>query len=120
MKSVLVRPLLTLKKQAGRALSLCAAAAYSGAAMAASNNDVSLPSPNQGFLQKFTSWMQDVVDFVGGAGVLFIVFVSAAACIALWVAVPKSGSAAMAWVFRVCIGGIALFNLALLIGWAQG
>ncbi|NQD63305.1 hypothetical protein HP459_18170 [Enterobacter sp. CM29] len=108
-----------IKQKTGQSVAAVTALAYAGVASAA-NNDVSLPSPNQSFLQKFTSWMQDVIDFVGGAGVLFIVFVSAAACIVLWVTAPKSGGAAMSWIFRVLMGGIALFNLALLITWAQG
>lgn len=37
-----------------------------------------------------------------------------------WVMAPKSGSAAVAWIARVCVGGIALFNLALLLAWYQG
>lgn len=115
MKKMLGRYFSGLVKKAATVSGL----AYAGIASAA-NNDVSLPSPNQSFLQKITSWGQDIIDVVGGAGVLFIVFISAAAGIGLWVAVPKSGSAALAWVFRVCIGGIALFNIALLIAWFQG
>ncbi|MGC3479823.1 hypothetical protein ACPTKW_27915, partial [Pseudomonas aeruginosa] len=64
--------------------------------------------------------MQELVNFVGGPGVLFIVFISAAAGITLWVMAPKAGSAAVAWIARVCVGGIALFNLALLLAWYQG
>lgn len=90
---------------------------YTHAALAA--NDVSLPSPSASFLQKITSWLQDVVDFIGGAGVLFIAFVSAAAGIALWVLAPKSGGAALGWVFRACVGAIGLFNIALIISWLQ-
>lgn len=90
---------------------------YTHAALAA--NDVSLPSPSSSFLQKITSWLQDVVDFVGGAGVLFIAFVSAAAGIGLWVIAPKSGSGALGWVFRACVGAIGLFNIALIISWLQ-
>ncbi|HBO7987864.1 hypothetical protein [Pseudomonas aeruginosa] len=86
----------------------------------AANNDVDLGSPGDGPLAAFAGFMQELVNFVGGPGVLFIVFVSAAAGIGLWVMAPKSGSAAVAWIARVCVGGIALFNLALLLAWYQG
>ncbi|WP_263147673.1 hypothetical protein [Pseudomonas sp. RIT-PI-AD] len=84
------------------------------------NNDVDLGSPGDGPLAAFAGLMQALVDFVGGPGVLFIVFISAAAGIGLWVVAPKSGSQAVAWIARICVGGIALFNLALLLTWYQG
>lgn len=86
----------------------------------AANNDVDLGSSGSGPLEAFGAFMQELVDFVGGPGVLFIAFVSAAAAIGLWVAAPKQGSAAMAWAFRVCVGVILLMNLAILLTWLQG
>lgn len=83
------------------------------------NNDVSLPSANSSYLQKIITWMQDVMDVVGGAGTLFVAFVSACAAILLWIAIPKQSGGALAWVLRVCIGAIAVFNLALLFTWLQ-
>lgn len=86
----------------------------------AANNDVDLGSSGSGPLEAFAGFMQELVNFVGGPGVLFIAFVSAAAAIGLWVAAPKQGSAAMAWAFRVCVGVILLMNLAILLTWLQG
>lgn len=86
----------------------------------AANNDVDLGNAGGGPLEAFAGFMQELVNFVGGPGVLFIAFVSAAAAIGLWVAAPKQGSAAMAWAFRVCVGVIFLMNIAILLTWLQG
>ena len=86
----------------------------------AANNDVDLGNSGGGPLEAFSAFMQELVNFVGGPGVLFIAFVSAAAAIGLWVAAPKQGSAAMAWAFRVCVGVIFLMNIAILLTWLQG
>lgn len=83
------------------------------------NNDLDLGAPSDGPLAAFAGFMQELVDFVGGPGVLFIVFVSAACGVALWVMAPKQGSAAIAWIGRVCIGALVLFNIAILLTWLQ-
>lgn len=118
MKKVLANRVNVAKQKFKEALTFSLAMAFSGTALAA-NNDVSLDSPSEGFLQKLVSWMQDLIDVIGGAGVLFVVFLSLAACIIMWVIIPKAGSAALGWAFRAAMGGIALFNLALLIAWVQ-
>ncbi|HDZ58142.1 MAG TPA: hypothetical protein ENI17_02680 [Pseudomonas xinjiangensis] len=82
-------------------------------------NDVDLGSPAAGPLAAIGGFMQEVVDFAGGPGVLFIAFISAVAAVALWVAAPKQGGAAIAWALRVCVGVIILMNIALLITWFQ-
>ena len=85
----------------------------------ASNSSIDLGGGGSEPLEAIVSFFQDVVDFAGGPGVLLIVFLSSFAAIALWVAAPKQGGAAMAWAFRVAVGGILLFNLALLLAWLQ-
>lgn len=85
------------------------------------NNDVDLgDGGGDGLLKPFADFLQQIVDFAGGPGVLFISFLSFAFAIGLWVAAPKQGSAAMAWAFRVAIGVIALMNIALFLTWMQG
>ncbi|WP_133462471.1 hypothetical protein [Scandinavium goeteborgense] len=112
--------ILTSKWQRARELVLFGSATLaSAAANAATNNDVSLPQPDTPFLAKITAFMQNILDVAGGAGALFIAFVSAVAAIGLWIAAPKQGSTALAWVFRVCVGAIAIFNIALLFTWLQ-
>ncbi|WP_051868224.1 hypothetical protein [Vibrio sp. ER1A] len=80
---------------------------------------VSLGS-NTGVFQKIGNFFQSIVDFLGGTGTLFVIFISAAAAIILWIMAPKEGSAAIAWIFRVCIGAIALFSLGTFMTWLQG
>lgn len=72
-----------------------------------------------GIFGKVASFMQQIVDFLGGPGTLFVVFVAAVAAIALWVFEPSKGGAAIAWLFRVCIGAISLFGMGLLITWLR-
>ncbi|HGP7855798.1 TPA: hypothetical protein ACLU9F_005601, partial [Klebsiella pneumoniae] len=68
---------------------------------------------------KIINWMQEVMDVIGGAGTLFVAFLSACVAILMWIAIPKQSGGALAWVLRVCIGAIAVFNLALLFAWLQ-
>lgn len=79
---------------------------------------VSLGSAPSG-LAKIAAFFQDIVDFLGGTGTLFVVFISAAAAIMLWIVTPKSGSAVIAWIFRVGVGAIGLFSLGTVIAWLQ-
>ncbi|MGR5299131.1 hypothetical protein ACPV5U_27420 [Vibrio mediterranei] len=80
---------------------------------------VSLGS-NTGVFQKIGNFLQSIVDFLGGTGTLFVIFISAAFAIFLWILVPKEGGAAIAAIFRVCIGAIALFSLGMVITWLKG
>ncbi|EGR2026318.1 hypothetical protein DYB89_14660 [Vibrio cholerae] len=70
-----------------------------------------------GIFGKFTSFFQTIVDFLGGAGTLFVVFIGASAAIGLWVFAPKEASVAIAWLFRICVGAILLFSLGTFITW---
>ena len=44
-----------------------------------------------GIFAKVASFMQQIVDFLGGPGTLFVVFVASVAAIALWVFEPSKG-----------------------------
>lgn len=88
-------------------------------AMASPNNNVTLQAPSGGPLQACVTMFQYIINFAGGAGAVFVVFLSLVAAIGLWVAAPKQGSAAMGWALRACVGGILLFNIALFIGWLE-
>ena len=81
---------------------------------------VSLGGGGSGVFAKFANFLQEVVDFLGGTGTLFVIFMSAAGAIFLWVIAPKAGGEALAWLFRVCVGAIALFSLSLVITWLKG
>ncbi|BES73865.1 hypothetical protein RE428_48830 (plasmid) [Marinobacter nanhaiticus D15-8W] len=94
--------------------------AFAPAALAVENNELDLGSPADGPLAAIGTFMQELIDFVGGPGVLFIVFVCAVAAIGLWVAAPKMGGTAIAMLLRVLVGGILIFNVALIITWLQG
>lgn len=86
----------------------------------AANNDVDLgDGGGDGLLAPFAEFLQQLVDFAGGPGVLFIAFVSFACAIAMWVAIPKQGGAAMGWALRVGVGVIFLMNIALFLTWMQ-
>lgn len=93
---------------------------FAPVAVAQEGNQLDLGAPADGPLAAIGGFMQAVIDFVGGPGVLFIVFVSAAAAVGLWVAAPKAGGTAIAMLMRVLVGGIVVFNIALLISWLQG
>lgn len=81
---------------------------------------VSLGGGGSGIFAKFTNFLQAIVDFLGGSGTLFVIFLSAAGAIFLWIVAPKAGGEALAWLFRVCIGGIGLFSLSLILTWLKG
>lgn len=93
---------------------------FAPAVFAQDGNDLDLGAPADGPLALIGNFFQELIDFIGGAGVLFVVFVSGVAAIALWVAAPKMGGAAIAMLLRVLVGGIIIFNFALVINWMQG
>jgi len=93
---------------------------FAPAAFAQDGNDLDIGAPSDGPLALIGSFFQELIDFIGGPGVLFVVFVSGVAAIALWVAAPKAGGAAIAMLMRVLVGGIIIFNFALVINWMQG
>ena len=51
---------------------------------------------------------------------MFVVFLSFAGAITMWVLIPKQAGAAVAWAFRAACGAIALFAMATLVTWIQG
>ncbi|MCW8348739.1 hypothetical protein MD535_22375 [Vibrio sp. ZSDZ65] len=65
------------------------------------------------------AFFQAIVDFLGGPGTLFVVFMALCCGIALWVFMPKQAGSALGWVFRGCIGAIALFSIGTVITWIQ-
>ena len=80
---------------------------------------VRLGHVRSGPLQKIGKFFQQIVDFLGGTGTMFVIFLSLVSGIALWIFMPKQGSAALGWVFRACIGGIVLFTLGTVLTWLQ-
>lgn len=100
-------------------LSSLALMAATEVAMASPNNNVTLGGPSSGPLQACITMFQYIINFAGGPGAIFAVFVSLVGAIGLWMFMPKSGGAAMAWGFRISIGAILIFNLAMLIGWYE-
>ncbi|MGF1903603.1 hypothetical protein [Aliivibrio salmonicida] len=81
---------------------------------------VDLGASGGGIFGPVADFFQEIVDFLGGTGTLFVIFVALVAGIGLWVFIPKQAGAAMGWVFRGCIGAIALFSIGTLITWLQG
>lgn len=82
-------------------------------------NAVSLDPPSSGPFARIGAFFQELVDFLGGTGTMFVVFCSLAVGIGLWVSIPKQGGAALGFVFRACIGAICLFGLGTLITWIK-
>ncbi|GEK16020.1 hypothetical protein [Aliivibrio fischeri] len=80
---------------------------------------VSIGSGGGGPFSKVADFFQEIVDFLGGTGTLFVVFVAICAGIGLWVFIPKQAGTALGWIFRGCIGAIALFSMGTVITWLQ-
>lgn len=80
---------------------------------------VSIGSSGGGPFSKVGDFFQEIVDFLGGTGTLFVVFVAICAGIGLWVFIPKQAGTALGWIFRGCIGAIALFSMGTVITWLQ-
>jgi hypothetical protein len=77
--------------------------------------NVSLGTPSSGPLAAVGDFLQDMVDFLGGTGVMFVVFLALTFSIGLWVLIPKQGGAALGYALRACVGGICLFGIATVI-----
>ena len=84
------------------------------------NNDVDLGSPNDGPLQKIGALMQQIVDFLGGPGVLLVAVLGFVLAYFMWVVIPKSAGPAIGLVGRALTGAVVMFNIALLFSWIQG
>lgn len=80
---------------------------------------ISLGSGGSGPFARIGDFFQEIVDFLGSSGTLFVVFCALCVGIGLWVSMPKQGGAALGFVFRACIGAIALFSLGTVITWLQ-
>ncbi|ENH7396018.1 TPA: hypothetical protein ACGVAX_004276 [Vibrio vulnificus] len=80
---------------------------------------VSLGGGGSGVFAQITNFFQEIVDFLGGTGAMFVIFLSFAGAIGMWVLMPKSASTAVAWAFRAAVGGILLFAMGTLISWIK-
>lgn len=80
---------------------------------------ISLGAPSSGPLASIGKFLQEIVDFLGGTGTLFVAFVGVFAGIAMWVMIPKNAGSAVAFIMRAMIGAIALFTLGLTITWLK-
>lgn len=80
----------------------------------------SLGGGGTGIFAQIGNFLQEIVNFLGGTGTMFVVFLSFAGAITMWVLIPKQAGAAVAWAFRAACGAIALFAMATLVTWIQG
>ncbi len=90
-----------------------------GLSVSASAHAVTLPGSGTGIFAQLGNFLQEIVNFLGGTGSMFVIFLSFAGAIGMWVLMPKQASAAVAWAFRAAIGGICLFAMGTLITWIQ-
>ncbi len=81
--------------------------------------NISLGAPSSGPLASIGKFLQEIVDFLGGTGTLFVAFVGVFLGIAMWVMIPKNAGPAVAFIMRAMVGAIALFTLGLTITWLQ-
>ncbi|MCG9612851.1 hypothetical protein L1D41_24750 [Vibrio harveyi] len=86
---------------------------------ASSYASVSLGGGGSGVFAQITNFFQEIVNFLGGTGAMFVIFLSFTGAIGLWVISPKSAGPAVAWGFRGAIGGILLFAMGTLISWIK-
>jgi len=84
------------------------------------NNQVDLGGNSSGPLEKVTKLFQEFADWLGGPGVMMVVFLAMIAAWALWVIVPKSSGTALGYLARAIAGGLFLFNIALIFSWMEG
>ncbi len=68
-----------------------------------------------GIFSKITTFFQAIVDFLGGPATLFVIFMCFASAIILWIMMPKNAAGAVGWLFRVCLGAIALFSIGTIV-----
>lgn len=79
-------------------------------------NSITLQTPSAGPLAKITAILQQVIDFLGGAGVTAVLIAGCVTAYALWVFAPKAGGA-LGLMMRVIIGAVVVMNLALVYTW---
>lgn len=90
-----------------------------GPALAQTSQSITLQNTGTTFFDSIVALFQDIIDFAGGPGVFFIIFISAVMAIGLWIFAPKQGSAAVTWLIRILVGGIIILNLSLLLTYLQ-
>ena len=61
----------------------------------------------------FVDWLQTLLDALDGPIGIAVVVISLIAGILLWINQPRSG--ALAWVIRAVVGGLAIFNIAVIV-----
>ncbi|BCL74193.1 hypothetical protein VNTUMSATTG_61300 (plasmid) [Vibrio nigripulchritudo] len=87
--------------------------------MPASASRYSLGSGGTGIFAKFTKFMQDTVDFLGGPGVMALAFFGTVCAVGIFIVKPKEGAAALGWLLRVVAGCIVLFSVAAFVTWVR-
>ena len=65
----------------------------------------------------FVDWLQALLDALDGPIGIAVVVISLIAGILLWINQPRSG--ALAWVVRALVGGLAVFNIAVIVNSLQ-
>ena len=80
---------------------------------------VSLGTTGTGVFAQISNFFQEIVNFLGGTGAMFVIFISISGAVCLWVISPKSAGPAVAWMFRGAIGGILLFAMGTVISWIK-
>jgi|APSaa5957512535_1039671.scaffolds.fasta_scaffold219709_2 type IV secretory pathway VirB2 component (pilin) len=65
----------------------------------------------------FIDWLQTLLDALDGPIGIAVVVISLIAGILLWINQPRSG--ALAWVIRAIVGGLAVFNVAIIVNSLQ-
>ncbi len=65
----------------------------------------------------FIDWLQTLLDALDGPIGIAVVVISLIAGILLWINQPRSG--ALAWVIRALVGGLGVFNIAIIVNSLQ-
>ncbi|EAR0848833.1 hypothetical protein N4Z11_003634 [Salmonella enterica] len=93
-----------------------------GVAQTASADNSTVKLPNAGGAEIYTiatQKMQDFVDFLGGPGMLAVIFVSLVIILSLWSVNPKSAGL-LGWLCRTIAAAIILFNIATVLVYLKG
>lgn len=80
---------------------------------------ITLNAPSSGPFAAITKFFQSIVDFLGGAGSMFVVFLSIVAGIGLWMVMPKQAGTALGFIFRAAVGAVVLFGAGTFVTWLQ-
>ena len=83
------------------------------------SQSIQLQNTGTTFFDSIVAFFQDFIDFAGGPGIIIVVFTSAVMAVGLWIIAPKQGSAAVAWLLRIIVGGIVILNISLLLTYLQ-